>query len=629
MCGIAGVLDRSGNSVTPELLKRMGDVIAHRGPDGEGQHLDGPVGLVNRRLAIIDPTPAGAMPMVSADGRHWITYNGEVYNFAALRKELVAAGHVFRSQTDTEVVLNAYVAWGPACVERFNGMFALGIWDGERSELFLARDRFGVKPLYYADLGRVFLFGSEIKSMLEHDALRARLSLPHLLEYFTFQNIFTDGTLFQDVRLLRPGHHLTVRADRDGARPRQYWDFHFREDGGDKTSDEEYRDELDRLFRQAVRRQLVSDVPVGAHLSGGMDSGSITALAAEALPYLNTFTVGFDMTSRMGMEVAHDERVKAEAMSYQFRTEHYEVVLKSGDMERCLPALVWHLEDPRVGQCYPNYYGARLASKFVKVALSGSGGDELFAGYPWRYYRAVVNDDFDDYVEKYYDFWHRLVPNATLGDLFTRTVWRDVSDLRTIDIFREQFPDASVPESPEDYVNHSLYLEAKTFLPGLFVVEDKLSMAHSLESRVPFLDNDLVDFAQRVPVRLKLRDLAHVVELDENMPSPKTERYFERTRDGKLLLRHVMQRYVPESVTNQVKQGFSGPDASWFRGDSIDYVRRVVLNPDSAMYEYLDAATVRRLVDDHFEGRANRRLLLWSLLTFEHWCRTFLHGARP
>jgi asparagine synthase (glutamine-hydrolysing) len=607
----------------------MGDVIAHRGPDGEGQHTDGPVGLVNRRLAIIDPTPAGAMPMVSGDGRYWITYNGEVYNFRELRRELETAGHRFRSHTDTEVVLNAYAAWGPACVERFNGMFALAIWDRERSELFLARDRFGVKPLYYADLPDTFLFGSEIKSMLEHGALRARVSAPHLLEYFTFQNIFTDGTLFADVRLLRPGHHLTVRTDGGPARPQQYWDFNFREADDGRMSDEEYEEELDRLFRQAVRRQLVSDVPVGAHLSGGMDSGSITALAAEALPYLNTFTVGFDMTSRMGIEVGADERVKAEAMSYQFRTEHYEVVLKSGDMERCLPSLVWHLEDPRVGQCYPNYYGARLAGKFVKVVLSGSGGDELFAGYPWRYYRAVVNDDLDHYVAKYYAFWHRLVPNTVLHRLFAPHVWNEVRDLQTIDIFRDQFPDNTAPQSPEDYVNHSLYLEAKTFLPGLFVVEDKLSMAHSLESRVPFLDNDLVDFAQRVPVRLKLRDLENVVKMDENTTSPKNERYFERTRDGKLLLRRVMQRYVPEAITNQVKQGFSGPDASWFRGDSIDYVRKIVLNSDSAMYEYLNPDTVHTLVNDHLEGRANRRLLLWSLLTFEHWCQTFLNGARP
>src|SRR3954454_1379059 len=199
-------------------------------------------------------------------------------------------------------------------------------------------------------------------------------------------------------------------------------------------------------------------------------------------------------------------------------------------MERCLPALVWHLEDPRVGQSYPNFYGARLASRFVKVALSGSGGDELFAGYPWRYYRAVVNDDVDDYVEKYYGYWHRLVPNEVLRDFFRPAVWNEISDLRTIDIFREQLPDRHAPESPQEYVNHSLYLEAKTFLHGLFVVEDKLSMAHSLESRVPFLDNDLVDFAQSVPVRLKLRDLDRIVlRMNENEPGDKQTRYFERT----------------------------------------------------------------------------------------------------
>jgi asparagine synthase (glutamine-hydrolysing) len=264
VCGVAGVLERTGSPVAPELLQRMGDVIAHRGPDGEGQFTEGPVGLVNRRLAIIDPTPAGAMPMASGDGRYRITYNGEVYNFAELRSELEASGHRFRSHTDTEVVLNAYAAWGPASVKRFNGMFALAIWDRERSELFLARDRFGVKPLYYADLPGAFLFGSEIKSMLEHDAMRARLSLPHLLEYFTFQNIFTAGTLFADVQLLRPGHHLTVRADGGPVRSQQYWDFDFREEAGGVSSDDEYQEELDRLFRQAVRARAWRSPPTSA-----------------------------------------------------------------------------------------------------------------------------------------------------------------------------------------------------------------------------------------------------------------------------------------------------------------------------------------------------------------------------
>jgi asparagine synthase (glutamine-hydrolysing) len=604
-------------------------VIAHRGPDDDGHFVDGPVGLANRRLAIIDVSRAGHMPMASRRGSLVITYNGELYNYRELQSELERLGHEFRTHTDTEVVLTAYEQWGPACVERFNGMFGLAIWDRDHRELFLARDRFGVKPLYYAEAGPLVLFGSEIKSLLAHDALRAEVSRPHLLEYFTFQNIFTDGTLFKGVQLLPAGHRVTIAADRGTVRPERYWDFDFREPDGVVPDPREYEEELDRLFRQAVRRQLVADVPVGAHLSGGMDSGSITALAAQALPYLNTFTVGFDMTSAGGIELPTDEREKAEAMSYLFRTEHYEAVLKSGDMERCMPALMWHLEEPRVGQSYPNFYVSRLASKFVKVALAGSGGDELFAGYPWRYYRAVVNDSFDDYIEKYYRFWHRLIPNSVMPRFFHSEVWKDIEELRTIDVFRAKFPDTRAPATPEEYVNHSLYLEAKTFLHGLFVVEDKLSMAHSLEIRVPFMDNDLVDFAQRVPVSLKLRDLAEVVRLNENEPGDKTQRYFQRTRDGKLLLRKVMERYVPETVTDQVKQGFTGPDANWFRGDSLDYIRRELLDPDAAIYEFLDPAGVRPLVEDHLEGRENRRLLLWSLMSFEHWCRTFLKGAHP
>jgi asparagine synthase (glutamine-hydrolysing) len=627
VCGIAGFLARNGEPVSTELLCRMSNVIAHRGPDGEGQYLDPPVGLANRRLAIIDPNPEGDQPLADAAGELVITYNGEVYNYRELRAELEGLGRRFRTRTDTEVVLNAYAEWGADSVKRFNGMFAFAIWDRRRRTLFLARDRYGVKPLYYADLDGVFLFGSEIKSMLEHPALTPKVSLPHLLEYFTFQNIFTDGTLFAGVKMFPPGHHMTISPD-SRPRPEQYWDFAF-EEPDEAASEEEYAEELDRLLQQAVERQLVADVPVGAQLSGGMDSGTVTALAARSLPYMNTFTVGFDMTSRLGLEPGDDERQKAEAMSYLAKSEHYEAVLKAGDMERCLPSLVWHLEDLRVGQSYPNYYVARLASRFVKVVLTGSGGDELFAGYPWRYYRAVVNDDFDHYIEKYYDFWHRLIPNRLLSGFFRPEVWREVGDLRTIDIFKAALPDSRAPQSPEEYIDHSLYLEAKTFLHGLFVVEDKLNMAHSLENRVPLLDNDLVDFAQRLPVEMKLRDLQHVVRLNENVPGPKTEAYFNETRDGKLLLRKVMSRYVPDEIANQVKRGFSGPDASWFRGDSIDYVRRVLMSPNAAIYEFLDPAGVQPLVNEHLEGRENRRLLLWSLLSFEHWCRTFLHGARP
>src|SRR4051794_40583839 len=377
----------------------MTDAIAHRGPDGEGRYVDGAVGLGNRRLAIIDLSAAGAQPMTSEDGQVVVTYNGEIYNFRELRGELERHGHVFSSHTDTEVLVHGYEQWGPAVVERLNGMFAFALWDRREQRLLLARDRYGVKPLYVARAGRAILFGSEIKSFLAHPSFRVELSAPHLLQYFTFQNVFSSGTLFAGVEMLPAGHWRTIDAT-GSERTERYWDFSF-EEAETGVSELEYCEELDRLFTAAVERQLVSDVPVGAYLSGGMDSGSITAIAARSLPYLATFTVGFDMTSTSGLEVASDERPKAEAMSYLFKTEHYEAVLKAGDMERCMPDLIWHLEDLRVGQSYPNFYVSRLASKFVKVVLTGSGGDELFAGYPWRYYRAVVNDDFDHYVEKY------------------------------------------------------------------------------------------------------------------------------------------------------------------------------------------------------------------------------------
>jgi asparagine synthase (glutamine-hydrolysing) len=627
MCGIAGLIELDGRPAPREVVQRMTAQIRHRGPDGEGVCVDGPVGLGNRRLAIIDLSAAAAQPMLNEAGDVALTYNGEVYNFRELQADLERAGHRFRSRSDTEVVLRAYEEWGLGFVERLNGMFALAIWDGRTRSLLLARDRFGIKPLYTTRVGSTFLFASEIKSFLQHPDFRPELSPPHLLEYFTFQNLFTDGTLFRGVTLLPPGQTLTVGLDDGEPVRRTYWDFDFaEEDGG--VSDEEYAEELNRLFAQAVERQLVSDVPVGAFLSGGMDSGSITAVAARALPHLSTFTGGFDLTSASGMELAWDEREKAEAMSYAFGTEQYETVLKAGDMERCLPALTWHLEDPRVGQSYPNYYIARLASKFVKVALSGAGGDELFAGYPWRYYRALGADGFDDYVQRYYGFWHRLIPNTVVQEFFAPEVWSDVSGIRTIDVFRDVLPPRE-PRSPEEYVNHSLYFEAKTFLHGLLVVDDKLSMAHGLETRVPFLDNDLVEFAQRLPVRLKLHDLGSVASLDENEPGDKTIRYFERTRDGKLLLRRVMERHVPSHVAKQAKQGFSGPDATWFRGESLDFVRRVTDDPEARMYAYLEPATVRRLVEEHLSGKENRRLLLWSLLNFEQWCRVFLDGERP
>jgi asparagine synthase (glutamine-hydrolysing) len=623
MCGIAGVLHRDGSPAAPLLIKAMTDAIAHRGPDGEGQFVDGSAGLGHRRLAIIDLSPLARQPMTTSDGRYTLVFNGEIYNFQELRAELAVRGHAFVSRSDSEVLLHAFSEWGLGCLRRLNGMFAFAIWDRDKKMLTLARDRFGVKPIYYAEAGDCFMFASEIKGILAYDKLQAKLDSAGLAEYLSFQNFFTDRTLFDGVKLMPQGTYMQVKLGNARPTVSEYWDFAFQEP--DKVaSDEDYLEELDRLFQQAVSRQLISDVEIGSYLSGGMDSGSITALAGRQLPWIRTFTVGFDLHSASGVEMGFDERKPAEYMSYLFKTEHYEMVLKAGDMERILPTLAWHIEEPRVGQCYPNLYAARLASKFVKVVLSGAGGDELFGGYPWRYYRAVVNDDFDDYVDHYFAFWQRLLPEGTRAQVLS-PIWNDVRDIAPRDIFRGVFhKHAPALTRPEDYVNHSLYFEAKTFLNGLLVVEDKLSMAHGLETRVPFLDNDLADFAMRLPARTKLGNLTEAVRLDENEPGGKSQRYFAKTRDGKLLLRKMMTRYIPGEITQRAKQGFSAPDASWFKGESIDFVRRRLMNPRARIYDMLDKTSVQALINDHLEGRENRRLLIWSLLNLEQWCEAYL-----
>jgi asparagine synthase (glutamine-hydrolysing) len=616
MCGIAGILHRDGRPVSITTLRAMTDIIAHRGPDGEGHYCNGPIGLGHRRLSIIDLTDAARQPMETRDGRYVLTYNGEIYNFKELKIELSARGHVFNSSGDSEVLLHSFAEWGLGALQKLNGMFAFAIWDHQERRLTLARDRFGVKPVYYAQIGQKFVFSSEHKAFRALPEYAARIDVSGLSEYLTFQNFFGERTLFAGVKLLPAGCYLQLSPDGGCAEPVQYWDFHFEEP--EHAIDERGAiEELDRLFRQAVNRQLISDVEVGCYLSGGMDSGSIAALAAGQLPFMRTFTVGFDLNSASGVELGYDERAKAEHMSYLFKTEHYEMVLKAGDMERALPRLAWHLEEPRVGQSYPNFYAAKLASKFGKVVLTGTGGDELFGGYPWRYYRAVVNDDFDHYIEKYFGFWQRMVPNGAMPQLL-QPVWEEARQTSPIDIFRGVFKEhASELRRPEDYVNHSLYFEAKTFLNGLLVVDDKLAMAHGLESRVPFLDNDLVDFAMKLPAKMKLGNLTDVVHLNENEPGGKAQRYYERTRDGKLILRKMMGRHIPDEVARREKQGFSAPDASWFKGESIEFVKRRLFTNSARIYDLVDRKTVRSLVDDHLEGRENRRLLIWSLLNLE------------
>ena len=626
MCGLVAVLNLDGRPGSAPVIRAMADMLAHRGPDDHGFHVDGPAALGHRRLSILDLSSAGHQPMSSRDGRYVLVYNGEIYDFQELKAELQALGMAFNSHSDTEVVLNGWAAWGAALVPRLNGMFAFAIWDRQLQTLFLARDRYGIKPLYYARVGNAFCAMSEIKALLARPDYTPEMDQEGLVEYLSFQNFFTDRTLFKGVHTMPAGHVLAMTP---GGEPKltQYWDYHFREPAQPRPA-EEYLEELDRLFVQAVERQLISDVEIGSYLSGGVDSGSITGVASRLLPGMKTFTVGFDLSSASGLELAFDERRKAEAMSSVFGTQQYEMVLKAGDMERAMAHVAWHLEEPRVGQSYPNYYAANLASRFCKVVLAGTGGDELFGGYPWRYYRAMGTEGFDDYIDHYFDYWQRLIPANRVEAAF-RPIAGTFRNTDPRGIFRGVFPPdhADRLKSPVDYVNHSLYFEAKTFLHGLLVVEDKLSMAHGLESRVPFLDNDLVDFAMTVPVGLKLGNLEAAIRLNENEQGRKKSRYFEKTRDGKVILRRAMERHVPRAVTEDAKQGFSAPDASWFKGVSIDYVRQRLFSKNAMIYDYLDRDTIQALVGDHLEGHENRRLLIWSLLMLEEWLALFSGGG--
>ncbi len=621
MCGVVGIINRDGAPADSALVIAMRDAIAHRGPDGAGLYTDGALALGHRRLSIIDLTNAASQPMVSADGRIVVSYNGEIYNFRELRAELETAGWIFRSRSDTEVLIAGYAIWGiRRLAERIDGMAAFALWDAQEKRLFLVRDRFGVKPLYLWRTRKALIFASEIKAFIKHPDFRVRVNDSALREYFTFQNLFRPHTLFEGVEHLPPASILSV--GRDGERIERYWDYDFTKPvAADEVANVA---ELERRMAEAVERQLVSDVPVGAYLSGGIDSGSIVALAAPHVPRMQTFTAGFELSSVEGIEATFDERRAAELMAYAYKTEHYEQVMNAGDIRWSLPRVVWHLEDLRLGMSYPNYYIARLASKFVKVCLSGAGGDELFGGYPWRYYRVFRSLDKPDYLESYYSYWQRLTSAEDRWQMFGT---RAGDEREMFEAFAGVFDssDAIAFGSPEEQISASLYFECRTFLSGLLLVGDKLSMANGLEERFPFLDNRLVDFAMKLPVSHKLADLKQMLSVDEDAVKKKLFAQ-EAFSGGKSCLRQAMSHIIPREIMERKKQGFSSPEGSWYRGENADYVREMLLGKDLACAEHINPDFIARTVEEHMSRKANHRLLIWSLLCFEQWCRTFLGG---
>jgi asparagine synthase (glutamine-hydrolysing) len=628
MCGIAGIFNFNKEPVSVKSLKSMTDAIAHRGPDGEGVFIDEHIGLGHRRLAILDVSSNGAQPMSSHNGDWTIVFNGCIYNFPELKKELQAKGHAFISTSDTEIIVEGLDEYGPSFFERLDGMFAIAAWHKIKKELWLSRDRFGVKPLYYWHKDSVFLFASEIKAFMQHPAFKVELNPVALNEYFTFQNLFAYHTLFKGVTMLPPANTIKISVDEPDFRHHSWWDYNFTEPDNTMTA-EDASSETERLLTNAVKRQMVADVPVGSYLSGGMDSGSLSVLASKHVDRMYTFTAGFEMSEVLGTEIGFDERVDAELTANFIKSEHYEQVINAGDIRWSLPRVVWHLEDLRVGMSYPNYYISRLASKFVKVCLQGTGGDELYGGYPWRYYRVFKSLNAPEFFENYYGFWQRLVMDEDKPKLFQPHIQSQIDIHAPRQVFERVFTFNKNLKynTPEEHIQNSLYFEIKTFLPGLLLVGDKLAMANGLEERFPFLDNELVNFAQKIPIKYKLANLENMKRIDENLAGNKRA-LFQQYDDGKNVLRNAMSHILPEKIVNRKKQGFSAPDESWYRGENAQYVKELLLGKNIASAEFINPEYVRQIVDEHCNKGINHRLLLWSFMSFEWWCRLFLNNGK-
>ena len=585
MCGIAGICTPTADLDGADgRLAAMLASIAHRGPDASGSYVDGPVALGARRLAIID-LRGGDQPIYNEDGTVCLVYNGEIYNFRELRERLVAQGHVFRTRTDSETIVHLYEERGPRLVEELNGMFAFALWDSERRRLLVARDRLGVKPLYYAWDGARLVFASEVRALLAGGFVRAELDPDAFAELLTFQNIVSFQSLFRGVQLLPPASTLTL--DESGLATEIYWEPAPQLDESLVVADvlERVRD----TFDAAVERQLIADVEVASYLSSGIDSSSVAASAARRLSRLTTFTTGFDVSGAVGLEAGFDEREDAAAFARELGTHHHELVLDSHDLEMVLPRVVNHLEEPRMNFSYPNYLTAGLASRWVKVVLSSVGGDELFGGYPWRYEHAGR----PDFLDRYYGAWSRLLTRDELEEGVALAI--------DLDRPRRLYDEAMATTEGLPDLERILSYELRTYLHGLLLVEDKLSMAHSLESRVPFLDNALVDLALTIPASLKL--------------------------DGgvsKSLFRQAMRGRLPEAVLARGKTGFVPPQGTWF--GQPGYLDDVLLSERARSRGLYAPGFVERLIEEHRSGIRNRRLVLWTLLCLEWWHRIFVEG---
>jgi asparagine synthase (glutamine-hydrolysing) len=630
MCGIAGFLHADGSPADARVVRAMTDIIAHRGPDGSGFHVRGEVALGHRRLSIID-LATGGQPMSNEDDTLWITYNGEIFNHSVVRPELEAAGHRYKSHCDTETVIHAYEQYGDQCLTQVRGMFAFAIWDQPNTRLFCARARLGIKPFYYFWNGRLFAFASEIKALLEHPDISAEFNDKLLPEYLAFGYTSGEETLFKGIKKLMPGHTLTLSCGSDPkVEIKQYWDapcpIEFEE-----RSDEQWIAECRSRLEEVVRMRLMSDVPLGMFLSGGVDSSAIAALIKRMTNGpVKTFSVGYN-------ESQFSELSEARQVAEQIGTDHHEVRVSMDEFFNALPRLVWHEDEPITWPSSVSlYFVSRLASEQVKVVLTGEGSDELFGGYGrYRFYQ--LNQQWMRAYRGIPNGVRNAIQNVVADSpLLSASVRRKLGhtvlgrDASLESLYLNNFYCAFGAEEQErllsrhfdanPYANfldrwestqksatlpRLLYADQKTYLVELLMKQDQMSMACSIESRVPFLDHKFVEFAASVPPHMKLRG-----------------------KQGKYIMKKAVEDVLPHSIIYRKKMGFPTPITAWLRRDQASAIHDYLRDPDGLLASYLDATYLDDLLEKHDRGIHDATDRIWRLLNLQVWGDMYLTGRR-
>jgi asparagine synthase (glutamine-hydrolysing) len=617
MCGICGIFEpRRDTAIEQAAVKKMADTIRHRGPDDDGYYCAPGVGLGFRRLSIID-LEGGHQPLSNEDGTIWIVFNGEVYNFEELNRRYLSSGHTFRTRSDTETIVHLYEELGEACFAELRGMFGLALWDGRKKKLLLARDPVGKKPLFYSWDGQRLLFGSEIKALLAVPGLSREMDLSAVSDYFTFQYVPAPKTIYRDVRKLRPGHYLV--ADRSGIRETAYWDIHF--DQPRELSESEWCEQFLEEFRKAVKLRLVSDVPLGAFLSGGVDSSSVVAVMNSFQPPVTTCSIGFTEKSYVEAGVARE-------FAGTLGAKHFEQIVEPHALN-LISKLAWHYDEPFAdSSAVPTYYVSQVARQHVTVALSGDGGDENFAGY-----RRYKFDQWENRLRSYVPepvrrtvfgplgafypklgwaprvfrakstfqslarnpiegYFHGIscCPPAMKNRLFTPELWKQLAGYDSLDVLRYHYDRANTT----DPLSRIQYVDIKTYLTDDILVKvDRASMANSLEVRCPLLDHKLMELIAQIPSSLKLRN-----------------------GQGKYIFKKSLQKILPPEVLNRRKKGFAMPVAEWFRGELKEFAHDALFGRPDGL---LNSNFLTNCWKQHQRGQRDWSALLWCSLMFRTW----------